>query len=153
MVCQKMSLYVTILYWLGLKSKRGTKMSKKFLTGMRKLTLRLSSMSPTAFMIQTYQTFTGRYKFLYVFVCGTKRGIKILWRNQKTACYLFLSDTLLDTRTSWKLSNFLEDQASSVWNISAHQNWMRKNMKSWYKRTLSEESTSIKQLIFCLFYR
>ena len=48
-------------------------MSKKFLTGMRKLTLRLSSMSPTAFMIQTYQTFTGRYICL---LAGQKEVLK-----------------------------------------------------------------------------
>ena len=54
-------------------------MSKKFLTGMRKLTLRLSSMSPTAFMIQTYQTFTGRYNFFSKYVCllaGQKEVLK-----------------------------------------------------------------------------
>ena len=54
-------------------------MSKKFLTGMRKLTLRLSSMSPTAFMIQTYQTFTSRYNFFSKYMCllaGQKEVLK-----------------------------------------------------------------------------
>ena len=59
-------------------------MSKKFLTGMRKLTLRLSSMSPTAFMIQTYQTFTGRYKFFSKYVCLLAGQKEVLKYNEET---------------------------------------------------------------------
>ena len=59
-------------------------MSKKFLTGMRKLTLRLSSMSPTAFMILTYQTFTGKYKFFSNYVCLLAGQKEVLKYNEET---------------------------------------------------------------------